>query len=137
MAKFRMALIIAAGVVAALIAGWLYGWSGTRPLHREVTTTRLRLQLTEARMKVLDARVDIYSANFGAASQNLEHAKPPLQAARTMLQDDGRSELAAQLDTALQRTTEAQQLASKFNQDANSRAGEAGRLIADVLQATR
>lgn len=137
MTKLRMALIIAAGVVAALLAGWLYGWSASRPLQREVAATRLRLQLTEARMKVLDARVDIFTANFGNASQNLEHAKPPLQAARTTLQDDGRSELVAQLDTALQHTTEAQQLASKFNQDANSRAGEAGRLIADVLQATR
>ena len=132
-----MALIIAAGVVAALLAGWLYGWSGTRPLQRDVTATRLRLQLTEARMKILDARVDVYSANFGNASQNLEIAKTPLDAARTALQRDGRSELAAQLDTAIQRTTEAQQLASKFNQDANSRAGEATRLIMEVLQATR
>ena len=137
MARLRIALIIAAGVLAALVAGWLYGWSGTRPLSREVTATRLRLQLTEARMKVLDARVDLFTANFGNASQNLETAKRPLEAARAALRGDGRAELEKQLETALQHTTEAQQLASKFNQDANSRAGEAGRLIADVLQATR
>ena len=82
MTKTKLGLFIALGVLVAAIAGWLYGWSGTRPLAREVAAKTLRLQLTEARMKILDARVDVYTANFGNASRNLEHAKGPLQAYR-------------------------------------------------------
>lgn len=137
MTRMKLGLSIALGVVAALFAGWLYGWSGTRPLQQDVASTRLRLELTEARMKVLDARVDVYGANFGNASRNLEYAKTPLQRARAQLASDGRTELVAKLDTALQQAAEAQQLASKFNQDANARAGEVSRLIDEVMQATR
>ncbi len=74
-------------------------------------------------MKILDARVDVYTANFGNASRNLEHAKGPLQAARVTLQSSGPDGAAAKIDEALLRATRAQQLASKFSQDANGRAG--------------
>jgi hypothetical protein len=84
-----------------------------------------------------DARVDVYTANFGNASRNLEHAKAPLQAARITLQSSGPDGAVAKIDEAILRATEAQQLASKFNQDANGRAGQASQLIDEVLQATR
>lgn len=137
MTKTKLGLFIALGVLLAAFAGWLYGWSGTRPLAREAAAKTLRLQLTEARMKILDARVDVYTANFGNASRNLEHAKGPLQAARVTLRSSGPDGAAAKIDEAITRAAEAQQLASKFSQDANGRAGQASQLIDEVLQATR
>jgi hypothetical protein len=137
MTRAKVGLFIALGVIVAALAGWLYGWSGTRPLRAELDASRLRMELVQSRMHILDARVDVFTANFGNASRNLESAKPVIQAARVRLEGQGRPELAAKLETALQRMTDAQQLASKFNQDANSRAGEATRLIDEVLQATR
>jgi hypothetical protein len=137
MTKYKLGLFIALGVLVAALAGWLYGWSGTRPLAREAAAKTLRLHLTEARMKILDARVDVFTANFGNASRNLEHAKGPLQAARAALQSSGPDGAAAKVGEAITRATEAQQLASKFSQDANGRAGQASQLIDEVLQATR
>jgi hypothetical protein len=134
MTRFKIGVWIALAVGLAALVGWLYGWSGMRPLQRQLEHTRLRQQLCEARMKVLDARVDVFTANFGNASRNLEYAKPPLQAARTWLQGRGQQKLAATLVTAVEMATQAQQLASKFSQDANSRAGEASRLIDEVLR---
>lgn len=137
MTKYKLWLFVALGVLVAALAGWLYGWSGTRPLSQEVAAKTLRLQLTEARMKILDARVDVYTANFGNASRNLEHAKGPLQAARVLLQSSGPAGAVVKIDEAITRATEAQQLASKFSQDANGRAGQASQLIDELLQATR
>ena len=137
MTKMKIGLWISLAVVLAALAGWLYGWSGTASLRHEVATTGLRLLLAEARMKALDARVDIYTTNFGNASRNLEYVKAPLQQARERVSGERRPELVAKIDAALQQATEAQQLASKFSQDANGRAGEVSRLIDDVLQATR
>lgn len=138
MTKMKIGLWISLAVGLAALAGWLYGWSGTASLRQEVATTSLRLHLVEARMKALDARVDIYTTNFGNASRNLEYIKAPLQQARARLAGaDRRDELTAKLDAALQHAAEAQQLASKFSQDANGRAGEVSRLIDEVIQATQ
>jgi hypothetical protein len=137
MTRFKIGLLIALAIVIAALAGWVYGWWGTRPMRAELEACRLRLQLVEARMQILDARVDVYTANFGNASRHLEYAKPSLQAARADLERAGKAELVTRLETALKHASDAQQLASKFSQDANSRAGDATRLIDEVLQATR
>jgi hypothetical protein len=137
MTKFKLGLWVTLAVLLAALGGWIYGWSGTSALRSEVAAKRLRLQLLEARTQILDARVNVYTVNFGNASKNLEFAKPPLRAARELLEQQGQRELSAKLESALQQASEAQQLASKFNQDANSRAGDASRLIDEVLQATR
>jgi hypothetical protein len=137
MTKFKLGLWVALAVLLAALGGWLYGWSDTSALRREVAAKRLRLQLLEARTQILDARVNVYTVNFGNASKNLEYAKPPLRAAREVLEGLGQRELSAKLEAALQQTSEAQTLASKFSQDANSRAGDASRLIDEVLQATQ
>jgi hypothetical protein len=92
--------------------------------------------LLEARTQILDARINIYSVNFGDASRNLEYAKGPMRTARELLDRAGKRELAAKLEAAAVQATEAQQLASKLSQDANGRAGEASRLVYEVLQAT-
>jgi hypothetical protein len=137
MTRLKLGAWIAGAIVLAAVLGWLYGWSGSRAATSQLADTRLRMSLLQARIQVLDARVNIYSANFGDASRNLEFSKPSLTTARGLLETAGRRDLVDKIDAALRSTQESQQLAAKFNQDANGRAGEAASLINDVLQATK
>jgi hypothetical protein len=127
---------IALAVVTLLVLGaWFYGRSSTAPDRAAADATRLRMMLLEARAQVLDAQISLYSTNFGSAAQHLEYAKPPLSAASGELRRQGRDDLAIQADGALERVTAARDLAAKLSLDANGRAGEASRLLGDVLAA--
>ena len=127
---------IALGVVILLVVGaWLYGRMSTAPARADADATRLRAMLLESRTQVLDAQLSLHQANFGSAAQHLEYAKPPLTAASAALSGDARTELAAKVDTALQQVTAARDLAATLSLDANSRAGEASRLLGEVLSA--
>jgi hypothetical protein len=122
-------------VILLVVAAWLYGRSTTAPDRAAADAVRLRAMLLESRTQVLDAQVSLYSTNFGNAARHLEYAKPPLSAASGQLAGDGRTELAAKVDTALQQVEAARDLAAKLSLDANSRAGEASRLLGEVLSA--
>jgi hypothetical protein len=127
---------IATAVVVLLVVGaWLYGRSSTAPDRAVADATRLRVMLLESRAQVLDAQLSLHSANFGNAAQHLEYAKPPLAAAATTLRDQNHDELANKADAALQQVTTARDLAAKLSLDANSKAGEASRLLGEVLSA--
>jgi len=135
-----MSILVKAGiglavVVLLVLAAWLYGRSSTAPARRESDAARLRVMLLESRTQVLDAQLSLFSANFGNAAQHLEYAKPPLAAASTELARQSKPDLAAKVDTALQQVTTARDLAAKLSLDANSRAGEASRLLGEVLAA--
>lgn len=121
--------------MAALLAGWLWGRSGRADLARALEGAELRTELRGARAAVLDARVAIYSINFGEASGHLENARNLLRRADERLKSLGRDDQAKQLQTALASVDEAQRMAGKLDQSANSRAGEAAKIIADVLDA--
>jgi hypothetical protein len=125
---------IAVAVVALLVVGaWLYGASSTAPARAEADATRLRAMLLESRTQVLDAQLSLHSANFGNAAQHLEYAKPPLAAATSALREQDLDDLATKADAALQQVMSARDLAAKLSLDANSRAGEASRLLGEVL----
>ena len=126
---------IAAGLVVALLAGWIWGRSGQSDTTRALETAELRGELLGARAAVLDARVALYNVNFGEASRHLEDARDLLRRARERLKDAGRDEGVKQLETALTRIDEAQRTAGKLDQSANTRAGEAAKIVADVLDA--
>jgi hypothetical protein len=127
---------IGAAIVLALVVGaWAYGRSSTLPDRTVADTTRLRAMLLESRTQVLDAQLSLHTANFGNAAQHLEYAKPPLTAASAELTRLDRDELATKADAALQQVTTARDLAAKLSLDANSRAGEASKLLGEVLSA--
>jgi hypothetical protein len=86
---------------------------------------------------VLDARVAIYSVNFGEASAHLENARGLLRRADERLAGLGRAEEAAQMKTALATIDEAQRMAGKLDPNANTRAGDAARVLADVIARLR
>ena len=126
---------IAVGLVVALLAGWIWGASGRSQMARALQTSELRSELLGARAAVLDARVAIYSVNFGEASRHLEDARGLLGRADERLKSLGRDDEVRRVQTALASIDEAQRMAGKLDQSANSRAGEAAKMVADVLDA--
>src|ERR1700730_11143650 len=102
-------------------------------MARALPTAELRGDLLGARAATLDARVAIYSVNFGEASRHLEDARGLLRRADEGLKSLGRDDEVKQVQTALTSLDDAQRMAGKLDQNANSRAGDAARLIAAVL----
>jgi hypothetical protein len=134
-AMMKLALGIAAGLLVALLAGWLWGRSGRPDMATALQASELRGELLGARAATLDARVAIYNVNFGEASKHLEDARGVLRRADERLKSLGRDDEVRQVQTALASIDEAQRMAGKLDQSANSRAGEAAKAIADVLDA--
>ena len=130
LAKFGIAAAI---VVALVVAAWAYGRSSMAPERAAADATRMRMMLLDARAQVLDAQLSLYAANFGNAAQHLEYAKPPLAEASNALRDDDQDDLAIKVDAALQQVMAARDLAAKLSLDANSKAGEASKLLGEVL----
>ena len=131
----KLVLGIAVGLVVALLAVWIWGASGRSDMARALQTSELRGELLGARAAVLDARVAIYSVNFGEASRHLEGARGLLGRADERLKSLGRDDEVRQVRIALASIDDAQRMAGKLDQSANSRAGEAAKIVADVLDA--
>jgi hypothetical protein len=135
MTNVKLVLGITVGLAAALLTGWIWGASGRSEMARALQTSELRGELLGARAALLDARVAIYSVNFGEASKHLEGARGLLGRADELLKSLGRDDEVAQVHTVLASIEEAQRMAGKLDQSANSRAGEAAKVVADVLDA--
>jgi hypothetical protein len=131
----KLVLGIVGGLLVALLAGWIWGRSGQSDTVRALQTAELRGDLLGARAAVLDARVAIYSVNFGEASGHLENARDLLHRADERLKSRGWSDEVKYVATALAGIDDAQRLAGKLDQNANSRAGEAARILSNVLDA--
>jgi hypothetical protein len=132
--RIKLILGIVAAVMLALMAGWAWGtwsYSGTAAA---LQTAELRGELLGARAATLDARVAIYNVNFGEASAHLENARGLLRRADERLKALGRAGDAAQVATALAAIDEAQRMAGKLDQNANTRAGDAAKVLADIIQ---
>lgn len=131
MVKLRLG--IAAALAVALLAGFIWGSSGRSDTDRAFQVSELRGELLGARAAVLDARVAIYNVNFGEASSHLEDARALLGRADARLKSLGRDDALPQVQAALASIGDAQRMAGSLDQSANSRAGEAAKTIADVL----
>jgi len=135
MTKAKLVVGIGAGLAVALLAGWIWGASGRTEMARALQASQLRAELLGARAATLDARLAIYSVNFGEASTHLEDARALLGRADERLKSLGRDDEVGQVQMALARIAEAQRMAGTLDQSANSRAGEAAKIVADVLDA--
>ena len=129
----KLVLGVFVAMMVALGAGWLWGSSGRWDADRIVLAAQLRSDLFEARSLVLGARVDLYNLNFGEASRHFEDAKALRRRATERLKTAGRQEDAKRLDPALARIEEAQKMAGRLDQGANSRAADAEQTIAGVI----
>jgi hypothetical protein len=135
MSRVKVIAAIVAAVSLAALLSFFYGRSGASVEQAAFENLRLRLQMVEARAQVLDGRVSLYLVNFGDAGRHFAFAKGPLAAARATLSGRSETEQVGRVDQALKEIDAAQELASRLSQDANSRAGEAARLLNDVIQA--
>src|SRR3974390_3436031 len=133
MSRLKQLLIVVVLIVVALGLGFAWGASGRMTLEHGLSDAQQQLDLSEARGRVLDARVSLYSVNFGDAQRQLEDAKAPLTRARDRLQAEGKKDAADALSTALTRVQDAQRLASRLDQGANTKAGEALKGIQSVM----
>ena len=130
----KLALGITAGLAIGLLAGFIWGNSGRGNAVGALEAADLRGELLGARAAALDARVAIYNVNFGEASTHLEDARGLLGRAGARLEALGRDDSRAQLQVALASIDEAQRMAGKLDQSANTRAGDVARIIAELLE---
>jgi hypothetical protein len=121
----RLTLIAAATLIVTLGLGYAWGASGRVAVQGLLDEARQQLDLADARGQLLDARVSLYNMNFGDASRRLEEAKAPLRRTRERYSDQDKDESARAVGTALELVDEAQRLANKLEQAANTKAGEA------------
>jgi Tar ligand binding domain homologue len=131
-AAMRMLKLAGLGVLLLVIAlgsGYWWGASGRAVAQDALDGVQQRLDLAEARGHILEARVSLYNVNFGDAQRQLDDAKASLTRARDRAQAAGRKESADALSAALGHAQEAQRLAGRLDQNANSRANEALKAI--------
>ena len=123
-----MGKLILTGFIVLVVTfglGFAWGASGRRAAERALDEARAQADLSEARGRILDARVSLYNVNFGDAQRQLEDARAPLTRARDRYQQEGKRDAAESLSTALARVQDAQRLAAKLDQGANSQASQA------------
>jgi hypothetical protein len=124
--------LVLSGVVILIVVlglGFAWGASGRRTAQRALDDAGQQLDLAEARGRILEARVSLYNVNFGEAQRQLEDAKTPLGRARDRYQQQGKRDAAEAIGAALARVQEAQRLAGRLDQNANSQANEALKAI--------
>lgn len=121
----KLVLTVVVLVVVAFGLGFAWGASGRIALEHGLEDAQQQFDLLDARGHILDARVSLYNVNFGDAQRQLEDAKAPLSRARDRAQGEGKKDAAAAYSAALTHVQDAQRLASRLDQSANSHAGEA------------
>jgi hypothetical protein len=131
----KSALGVAVAVVVAIGAGWLWGASGSWGTERALRVATLQQELVEGHSAILAARLDIYSVNFGEASRHFETSRTLLTRAAGHLKDLDRAPDAARIEAALTGLTEAQRLAGNLDQNANSKAADVAKAVAEVISA--
>lgn len=125
MTRSKLILAVFGGLIVCLGLGYAWGASGRLTIQGALDAAQQQLDLAEARGQILEARVSLYNMNFGDASSRFEDAKAPLRRVRQRYQDARRSDAASGVDAALGHVEEAQRLAGKLDQAANSKAGKA------------
>jgi hypothetical protein len=129
MSTTKLALWAVIAVLVALLVGWVWGASGRWSVQAQLRDTQLRLHLATGRAGLLAARVDVFELNFGQASRDLEAARRALADANRISGSTAPAQVSADIQQAMQKAEEAQQLAGNVDQAANSRAAEAVRLL--------
>ena len=133
MTNAKRPLAISVAVVLALLAGRLWGASAQSDTSHALQASELRGDLLGTRAAVLDARVAIYSVNFGEASGHLEGARGLLARALGRLTTLGRTDDVRRVETARTAIDDAQRMTGTLDQGANARAGDAAKILAEVL----
>src|ERR1700737_3760441 len=120
MRALKLALIVVVLLIVAFGLGYGWGASGRATAQQAVDEVKQQLDLADARGHILEARVSLYNVNFGDAQRQLDDAKAPLTRARDRAQNEKKREAADALSAALTHLQDAQRLAGRLDQNANS-----------------
>ena len=129
MKTLKAILAMLAALALAVLGGWIWGSAGQARAEDALSRAGAGLHLANARGNLLAARVSLFEVNFGDASRCLESARADLQTAADAFERLRLKDEAAAAREAVARVNEAQQLAGRLDQSANSRLAAAIRLL--------
>ena len=129
MKTLKAILAMLAALALAVLGGWIWGSAGGARAEDALARAGAGLHLANARGNLLAARVSLFEVNFGDASRSLESARADLLTAADALERLSLNDEAAAAREAVARVNEAQQLAGRLDQSANSRLAETIRLL--------
>ena len=129
----QLALSIAAALLIALLAGYLWGASGRRATQQALRVSTLRADLLDVRASILGARVDLYNVNFGNASRDLQDAIDHLPSIAQRLKDGGTPDNQKWAEDAASQAVQAHRLAGQLDAGANAHAAAAAIALDRIL----
>jgi hypothetical protein len=129
MKTLKAILAMLAALALAVLGGWVWGSAGGARAEDALARAGAGLHLSNARADLLAARVSLFELNFGEASRSLESARADLLTAAEAFDRLRLTDEAAAARGAVARVNEAQQLAGRLDQSANSRLAETIRLL--------
>lgn len=124
--------IIAAIVLGAAAAGWMYGASGKSEREEARRAATQRADLNEARALVLEGNVALFQSNFGDATKRFEAARVAVERMQTALRETGQAERAGRLEIVLSHLRDAQRLAVSLDANARNAADAALQALASI-----
>jgi hypothetical protein len=130
----KLALIALVVLIVLFGIGYALGASGRRTAEQALSGTEQQIDIATARSLLLQARVSLYNVNFGDAQRQLQDALAPLTRVRQRFQKDGNDSAVASLSAALEHTQQAQTLAGKLDQAANTQAAQALQALEETRQ---
>jgi hypothetical protein len=122
--------IVALIVLAAGLAGWMFGASGRSEVEQARRAAEHRADLNEARALVLEGNIAVFQLNFGDASKRFESARAAIERIQTALRETGQAERAGRLEVALSHLRDAQRLAVSLDGKARTAADAALQALA-------
>ena len=130
MARAKLFLIGAVALLVVFGVGYALGASGRAVAERALSGTEQQIDLANARGLILQARVSLYNVNFGDAQRQLQDAQAPLTRVRSRYQKEGDDAGVQTISAVLAHIQNAQQLAGKLDQAANTQAAQAFEALA-------
>jgi hypothetical protein len=125
MTRAKLALIGLVVLIVVFGIGYALGASGRSASEQALAGTEQQIDVATARGLLLSARVSLYNVNFGDAQRQLQDALAPLERVRQRFQKDGNENAIASVTAAIQHTQQAQTMAGKLDQGANTEAAQA------------
>lgn len=122
--------IVAAVVLGAVLAGWVYGASGRSDVEQARRAAVQRADINEARALVSEGQVAVFQLNFGDAAKRFEAARIPVERVQASLRETGQAERAGRLEIALSHLRDAQRLAVSLDANARTAADAAIKALA-------
>ena len=124
--------IIAAIVLGAALAGWMYGASGRSDAEQARRAAVQRADLNEARALVLEGNVALFQSNFGDATKRFDVARAAIERMQAALRETGQAERAGRLEIVLSHLRDAQRLAVALDANARNAADAALQALASI-----